>query len=127
MQMRNAPALSHLILSTARLAKVAYRRQLCVHRRVIKPSFVKIFDCLCRIFLASEFHIHIADHMLAKIVTHIHLLNLAVLVLEFTKDLLKEIIEMRLLLGIDLNVSVLLVSKNMLHVLPDPPSSPRRR
>lgn len=92
-RVRNAPALAHLILSAARLAEVAHWRQFGIHGRVIEPSLVEVLDRLRCVLFASEFHVHIADHVLAKIVAHVHLLYLAVLVLQLAEDLLEEIVE----------------------------------
>lgn len=87
-----ARALAHLILTAAGFTEVGDGRKLSVHWPTTEPTIVEIVDRPLRIFLSAELDINIANQMIAKIVAHVHLLDLTVLVLALDEYILEEVI-----------------------------------
>lgn len=84
--------LPHLILTAAGFTEVGDGRKLSVHWPTTEPTIVEIVDRPLRIFLSAELDINIANQMIAKIVAHVHLLDLTVLVLALDEYILEEVI-----------------------------------
>ena len=55
------------------------------------PSVFDAFDALFCVLFLEEFDVNVANHVLADVVAHIHLLNLAVFFLDLVKNLLEEL------------------------------------
>lgn len=85
-------ALSHLILTAAGFPEVGHGRELGVDRLAVKPAVVQVNHGLFRIFFTAKLDIDVPDQVVAQVVTHVHLLHLAVLLLHLREDLLKELV-----------------------------------
>lgn len=83
-------ALAHLVLPTTRLAEVGHGRQLGVDRLLIVPAVVHCNHGLLRILLVLELDVDITHKMITEVVTHVHLFDLAVLLLQLEKHVLEE-------------------------------------
>lgn len=62
----------------------------------VEPAVVQVHHSFLGILLTPELHINIADEVIAQIITHVHLLHLAVLLLHFREDFLEKLIIMLL-------------------------------
>ncbi|GMT30392.1 hypothetical protein PFISCL1PPCAC_21689, partial [Pristionchus fissidentatus] len=94
-------AAAQLVLSAARLTEVRHGRQFRVYRLAVEPSVrVEIRDGLVGARLVHELDVHVADHVLANVVAHVHLLDLSVLVVELGEDLVEEVVKVLLLLAV---------------------------
>jgi len=91
---------TEFVLTTACFAKVRHRRQFGVDRRAIKPTIVELFDALFRILFAPKLDIHIADHVFANVVAHVHLFDLAIGIVQLDEDFFEELVKEPLLLHI---------------------------
>lgn len=87
-----ACALAHLVLATTRLPEVSHGREFRVDRSSAEPAVVQVLGRLVRVLLAPELDVDVAHEMVAQVVAHIHLLYLAVLVLQLDKDVLEEVV-----------------------------------
>lgn len=58
-----------------------------------KPTSVQFLDSLLSILLTTELDVDVADKMISKIVTHIHLFDFAILLLAFHENLLEKFIK----------------------------------
>lgn len=87
-----AGAFAHLVLSTASFAEVGDWRQLGVDRSATKPAIVEVAGCLFGVRLMTKLYVNIAHQMVAQVVAHVHLLDLAVLVLALHEHILEEIV-----------------------------------
>ena len=85
-------ALPHLVLAAARLAEVCHGAQLRVDGPAAEPAPVQVNDSLLCVRLVLKLDVDVAHKMVAQIVTDIHLLNLAILVLALYEHLLKEVV-----------------------------------
>lgn len=82
----------HLVLPAARLSEVSDRGQLRMHSLTVEPAVIEFSHSPLCILLPAELNIDIAHEVVPKVVTHIHLFDLSVLLLQFCEHLLKEII-----------------------------------
>lgn len=87
-------AFSHLVLTAASFTKVGDWRQLSINWTPTKPAIVELLSSSFSIFFTTEFDVNVADQMIAEVVANVHLLNLAVFVLELDKDVFKEVVIM---------------------------------
>lgn len=87
-----ASALAHLVLPTAGLAEVGDGGQFRVYRTAAEPPIVQIIRRLLRIRLVPELDVHVAHEVVAQVVAHVHLLDLAVLVLALHEHVLEEVV-----------------------------------
>lgn len=94
-------ASSQLVLPAAGFAEVRHGRELRVDGLAVEPSVdVQIGDGLVRARLVHELDVDVADHVLANVVAHVHLLDLSVLAVQLGEDLLEEGIKVLLLLRV---------------------------
>lgn len=84
--------LSHFILAAAGFSEVSHRGQLSMDGLSVEPAVVQVNHGLLRVFFTAKLHVHVSDQVVSKVITDIHLLDLAVLLLHFCKDLLKKLI-----------------------------------
>merc|ERR1719354_370521 len=89
-------AFSSLVLSTARLTEVGYGSEFGINWSATEPAVVQVIDGLLGVLLLLELDIHVADKMVAKVVAHVHLLDLSVFILALNKHILKEVVVMLL-------------------------------
>lgn len=61
-------------------------------RLTVEPAVVQVHHRFLRILFPTELHIDVADQVVAKVVTHVHLLHLSVLLLHLCEDFLKELV-----------------------------------
>ena len=87
-------ALPHLVLSAARLSEVRHGTQLGVDWSPAEPASVQVDDGLLGVGLVLELDVDVPHQMITEVVTHVHLLYLAVLVLALDEDLLEEVVVM---------------------------------
>ncbi|GMR49825.1 hypothetical protein PMAYCL1PPCAC_20020, partial [Pristionchus mayeri] len=93
----------HLVLPAATFSKVRDGRELGVDRRAIEPAVViEVLERLVRILLPHELDVDVADHVLANVLAHVDLVDLAVLKLALDEELFVEGVEILLLLGVQL-------------------------
>jgi len=93
-------ALSHLVLATAGFAEVGDGRQLAVDGETVVPTVVQIRHRLRGVLFLAELDVDVTHQMIAQIVADVHLLDLAVLVLHFKKDVFEKVIVVLLLLHV---------------------------
>lgn len=89
-------ALPHLKLSAAGLSEVSDRTEVTVDGAEHIPPVVEILSGLHSILLATELDVHVPSQVVALVVTHAHLLNLAILVLALKEHVLKEVLKLLL-------------------------------
>ena len=88
--------LSHLKLAAAGLSEISNRTEVTVDGAEHVPAVVEVLGRLHRVLLATELDIHVSPQMVTLVVTHAHLLYLAILVLTLKEHILKEILKLLL-------------------------------
>ncbi|TKR92948.1 hypothetical protein L596_007497 [Steinernema carpocapsae] len=91
-------ATSQFVLTAASFAEVGDRRELGVNRLAVEPAVLQGLHTAFGVVFAGELHVNVADHVFSNVVAHVHLLNLAVLLVQFGEDLLEEVVEVILFL-----------------------------
>merc|ERR1719354_1505212 len=89
-------AFPSLVLSTTRLTEVGYGSELGINWSATEPAVVQVVDGLLGVLLLLELDIHVADKMVAKVVAHVHLLDLSIFILALNKHILEEVVVMLL-------------------------------
>jgi hypothetical protein len=89
-------ALAHLVLSTTSLSEVGDGREFGVDWTSSKPPIVEFSSSTIGVFLATEFDVNIAHEVIAEVVADVHLLNLAIFVLQLNEYVLEKVVVMLL-------------------------------
>jgi len=87
-------AFSSLVLTTTGLTEVSDGSEFSVDGPATEPTVVQVVDGLLGVLLLLELDVHVADKMVTKVVTHVHLLNLSVFILALNKHILEEVVVM---------------------------------
>jgi hypothetical protein len=77
-------------------------------------------DCTLRILFATELDVHVANHMFANVLAHLHVFNASVALVDLGKQLFVKIVKKFLFLSVGLfdlkrKISSVLVLNNLLE------------